>query len=290
MQSAPADRGTPHRGQASSRRDPRPALGRLARATLLRPGRPWRIPWGLARGLRLEVDARAPLHVYLGTAELEIARHIRALARPGMCCFEVGSHNAYYALILARLTGGPVVAFDFDRAALARIERNIALNPALTGAIEVVEAYVAHECDPAVGAETLDHLVAAARVPAPDLLVIDVEGAEAAVLAGAGELLRERHPHLVIETHSRTGEADCAALLRECGYRPRVVERRRWLAEHRRGHNRWLIARWQDSGDPGAHERRASDLRKPEHDSDDPGARGDRADDPGAPGHGTATG
>ncbi len=225
----------------------RRALGRALRATLLRPGRPWRIRWGLARGLRVEADPRAPLHVYLGTAELEIARYVRELARPGMCCYEVGSHNAYYALILARLTGGPVMAFDFDAAALARIERNLALNPELAGAIEVVRAYVAHERDPLVGAETLDHLVATRAAPAPDLIVVDVEGAETSVLTGARELLGGGRPHVIVETHSPAGEADCARLLRECGYRPLVVERRRWLAEDRRGHNRWLIARGRDA-------------------------------------------
>lgn len=218
------------------------AAGRLLRRALLRPGRAWRVPWGLARGLRLEVDPRAPLHVYLGTAELEIAGHIRALARPGMCCFEVGSHNAYYALVLARLTGGPVFAVDFDEAALARIERNLALNPGLAATVEVVRAYVAHERDPAVGAETLDHLIADGRLPAPELLVIDVEGAEAAVLSGARRLLGEHRPRLIVETHSAAVEAECLAQLHACGYTPQIVERRRWLPENRRGHNRWLIA------------------------------------------------
>jgi len=227
---------------------PRRALGRLLRATFLREGRPRRVPWGLARGLRLEVDPGAPVHVYLGTAELELARDLRALARPGMCCYEVGSHNAYYALILARLTGGPVLALDFDESALERIAHNLALNPGPAASIEVVRAYVAHERDPAVGAETLDYLVASGRAPAPGLLVIDVEGAEATVLAGAHEVLRRHRPHLIVETHSQAAEAACAAQLQTCGYAPpRVRERRRWLAENRRGHNRWLIAR----GEPG---------------------------------------
>lgn len=238
MSSAVSD---PPRGQPT-------VAGRLLRATLLRAGRAWRVPWGLAHGLRLEVDPRAPLHVYLGTAELELARHVRALVRPGMCCFEVGSHNAYYALILARLTAGPVVALDFDEAALARIERNLALNPEPASHIQVLRAYVAHERDPAVGAETLDHLVAEGRVPAPDLLVIDVEGAEATVLAGARGLLGTRRPSLVVETHSAAAEAQCVAQLRAAGYPPpQIVQRRRLLPENRRGHNRWLIAPGRDT-------------------------------------------
>ena len=60
----------------------------------MRPGRARRIPAGLAEGLRLEVDPAAPVHVYLGTAEVEIASHLRRLERPGVRCFDIGGPNA----------------------------------------------------------------------------------------------------------------------------------------------------------------------------------------------------
>jgi hypothetical protein len=207
----------------------------------MRPAAIRRIPVGLAAGLRLEVDPRAPVHVYAGTAEAELAPHLRRLARPGTRCCDVGSHNAYYALVLARLTGEPVVTVEFDAAGIERIRRNLSHNPGLAPLIEVRRAYVADVVDPAAGVTTLDHLVLDAGLPSPDLVKIDVEGAEASVLRGASRILDTR-PHLVLETHGRAAEQACAELLLARGYAPRVVTQRRWLREHRAPGNRWLVA------------------------------------------------
>lgn len=57
---------------------------------------------------------------------------------------------------------------------------------------------------------TLDALLR--RFPAPDLVKIDVEGAEDRVLAGAGELLLRHRPVLFIECGSRSRDAVAARL------------------------------------------------------------------------------
>jgi hypothetical protein len=206
----------------------------------MRPGRARRIPLGLAEGLRLEVDPAAPVHVYLGTAEVEIAAHLRRLARPGVRCFDIGGHNAYYAMVLARLTGEPVVSFEFDPDGIARMTRNLALNPGVAGQVRVQQAYLADADDPAAGAARLDTLVEQLGLPWPSLLKIDVEGAEAAVLRGAPRVLDHR-PALVIETHGQDVERECAELLGERGYRLRVVGQRARFREHRAAGNRWLV-------------------------------------------------
>ena len=220
-------------------------MKQLLRRIYMRPGLARRIPTGLARGLRLEVDPGAPVHVYAGTAEVEIARHIRRLARPGLRCFDIGGHNAYYAMILARLTGEQVVSFEFDPAGVARMRRNLALNPELERQVRILQVYLSFETNEQLGAATLDEIVARERLAPPDLLKIDVEGSEAAVLHGATELLRRR-PHLVIETHGPELERACVEALTPFGYRPLVVGQRRWLREHRAADNRWLVA----EGDP----------------------------------------
>lgn len=216
----------------------------------MRPGAVRRIPVGLAAGLRLEVDPRAPVQVYLGTAEVEIARHIRRLAQPGLRAFDIGGHNAYYALVLARLTGEPVVSFEFDPVAIERMQRNLALNPGLAQHVEIRQAYVAYETSAASGAATLDDAIARDGLPAPDLLKIDVEGSEAGVLQGARSTL-SRHPHLIIETHGEAVERECVELLAAYGYKPRVVTQRRRMREHRSPDNRWLVAEGRPPRTPG---------------------------------------
>jgi hypothetical protein len=216
-------------------------LKRRIRSRYMRAGAVRSVPLGIARGLRLVVDPRASAHIYLGTVEIEIARDVRRLAKPGTRCYDVGSHNAYYSMIFARLTGEPVVSFEFDPLGIERMRANLALNSTIAPLIDIHEVYVAYETNPAAGADTLDAIVAREKLVPPDLLKIDVEGAEAGVLRGAGELLRRR-PHLIIETHGAAVERDCIDILERVGYRPRIVNQRRWLREHRAADNRWLIA------------------------------------------------
>jgi predicted RNA methylase len=225
----------------------RTRLKRAARARVLGSGAVRRIPFGLGRGLRLEADPQTTLHVYLGTAEIEIAGHLRGLARPGCVCFDVGSNNGYYAMALTRLTGADAVAFDFAPEAIERIRRNLARNGELGASVRLVEAYVTNVVDPAQHASTLDRLCEELATT-PGLMKIDVEGAELEVLRGAERLLAEQRPHVVVETHGREVEAACIELLQRHGYQPVVRQQRRWFREGRPNpHNRWMIAPGRDA-------------------------------------------
>jgi hypothetical protein len=121
------------------------------------------------------------------------------------------------------------------------MRRNLALNAPLAGRVEIRRVYLSYERNDALGAATLDEVVAGDRLAPPDLLKIDVEGAESRVLHGAADVLRRR-PHLVIETHGPTVERECVEILLGHGYTPRIVTQRRRLREHRAADNRWLIA------------------------------------------------
>jgi hypothetical protein len=220
-------------------------VGAAVRALIERRSRPqWRIPIGPAAGLRLEFDPHAPLDLWLGLYEHELTPYLRELCRPSTRCFDVGSHDGYYALLLARMSGAPVLAFDSDEDSCGRVRRNCDANPGLGHLVDVRTAYVAFERNPEVNAITLDGLVETGEAFAPDLIKVDVDRAEASVLSGARRLLVERRPHLVIETHSPELERECGDMLANVGYRPRIVTQRRFLAENRPiPHNRWLIAR-----------------------------------------------
>ena len=210
------------------------ALGTL-RDAVMRPGRVVRVPMGMAAGVRLEVDQNGSVHTYLGTAELELARHVRRAARPGAVCFDVGGHDGWYAMIFARMTGAPVVSFEADAGAVARMERNLARNPALAPLVTV-----RHEM---VGEDTIDRLVRGGELPVPALLKVDVDGGEMAVLRGAREVLARHRPHVIVETHTPGLERDCGDLLVAAGYRPLVVPQRKRLRQRRpAAHNRWLVA------------------------------------------------
>jgi hypothetical protein len=52
----------------------------------------------------------------------------------------------------------------------------------------------------------------------PDVLKIDVEGAELEVLEGANRAITEFHPKIFLEIHGTQLHADCSALLKAQGY------------------------------------------------------------------------
>jgi methyltransferase FkbM-like protein len=202
------------------------------------------LPFGIGRGLRLTIDPSSPFDMYLGLYEYELAPHLRELAVAGTRSFDIGGFDGYYALVLSRLTGGEVLVFEADAESCRRVQRNCAENPGVGERVSVRHSYVAFETNAAQNCVSLDDLLAAGGVFVPDLIKIDVDRAELSVLSGARGLLTERRPHLIVETHSAELERDCAELMIECGYRPRVVTPRRWLAENRPlEHNRWLVAR-----------------------------------------------
>jgi methyltransferase FkbM-like protein len=217
--------------------------GALARATIIRPGRRWRVPLGIGHGLKVIVEAEVPLHRYVGTAERELSKYVRRHVKAGTVCFAVGGYDGYYALLLARRSGAEVWCFEADPKRIERIRANLTLNPIAASKINVVDTYVAHESKEDSRTDTLDRLVYEAGVSPPGFTIIDVEGAEATVLSGASRLLREHPPTLVVETHSERLSAECLALLHAAGYTAREVKRRRFLRENRgNGHNEWIVA------------------------------------------------
>jgi hypothetical protein len=203
------------------------------------------VRFGVGRGIRLKLDLRhGDVQTFLGLYEIELTKHLRALALPGATSFDLGGNIGYDALVLARLTKGPVVTVECDADRADALRENAALNPTL-GPITVVTSSVASSTSSA--SITIDDL--AERHFVPDLMKIDIEGGETEALRGAGHVLASRRPNIVLEVHGEQCEWDCLELLRGAGYAPpTVVDPRRWLPEHRPlAHNRWLIFRGASS-------------------------------------------
>jgi FkbM family methyltransferase len=144
----------------------------------------------------------------------------RNAARNGMTQIQVveiavGNRNETARLVLAEYSGG---------AALAGIERP----PDETGEIDVEVV-------------TVDHLVERGYRP-PNLVKIDVEGAELLVLQGMEQVCARHRPDILYELDGPNEEsldlkrAKCERWLRERGYGvvelPRSYEGRRWCVRH----------------------------------------------------------
>lgn len=187
---------------------------------------------------RLALRLRADRHLRTGEPELRL---VAPLSMPGRLSVDVGANHGVYAVVMAR--HAPRVLAVEPNPRLARLLRRglpancTVLACALSDAPGTAELRVplvdGHEdsylasldgqtAGPSrlyrVELRTLDDCV---REPV-GLLKIDVEGHEIAVLRGAGRVLREDGPNLLIEAEERHrpgAVATVAALLAEHGYR-----------------------------------------------------------------------
>jgi hypothetical protein len=191
------------------------------------------------------IDFSRHTRLYLGLYEIELNRYLRTFCTAGVRSFDVGAQIGYDALVIARLTRAPVLSFEADGTLTEAMVETFAANRDVGGLISARHATIARSTG-GDGALALDD-VAGEEAFVPGFIKLDIDGGEVEALQGASRILRENRPHLIIETHSAELERDCALLLHDAGYRPRIVHQRRVWPDHRpTAHNRWLVA----SGSP----------------------------------------
>lgn len=193
---------------------------------------------GAGQGLRFNVAGSHSAFI-LGNHEPEVQELLETVLRPGMTYYDVGANVGFFAMIAARLLGssGHVVCFEPLPENARQIEYNARLNgfsniavrcEALGGSnrsdvfntsVEPTWGMLSTVGKPpeqasgqiTVEVRTLDSLCGGGGLPRPDLIKMDVEGAEAEALTGALATLGAARPILVIELH-RTNDAVTAVL------------------------------------------------------------------------------
>jgi FkbM family methyltransferase len=189
------------------------------------------------------------------------AELIRRLLEPQEVFWDIGANIGYFSLLAGAClkNTGQVLAFEPGRTAFISLKDNISLNPfrnilAYNVAVTDKEGE-ARLYSSGAGADGRASLYGSARDRAslekcrtvsldqfhqdlglapPDLLKIDVEGAELAVLKGAGQILQSRPPLILVEMKEATlkaagtDKAMIQELLSGYGYLPASLQRRRW--------------------------------------------------------------
>jgi len=216
--------------------DPAPGLWKVPERWLTGPVRARRL------GLRLELDLRDNLArtvYFTGTYEPELIAYLSTL-RASEVFVDVGAHIGIHSLVAAR-AGARAVAFEPAPDSAARLRSAAAANSL---AVEVVQAALgAEEGEIELFADSryaaadagvrsihgTGTLVATARATTLDscgldrldVLKVDVEGAEAAVLEGARDSLVRLRPRAVIVESKGHGDAErVRSVLSDCGYEP----------------------------------------------------------------------
>jgi hypothetical protein len=142
-------------------------------------------------------------------------------------------------LTFARASSSATVyAFEADPREAARLRKGARAND-VVDRIEVVEGFVGAGT---AGTIALDAVVAGGAPP-PDVLKIDVEGAELDVLHGATRVLDDAAPVVFLEVHSAELREACRLVLEGHGYAVRSYEPKASLRGPRPlAGNAWLWA------------------------------------------------
>lgn len=207
---------------------------------------------GPAKGLVYPISLPLDKAIWSGTYETELAAAVADSVRPGDVCYDIGAYRGFFSGVFALAGASEVVAFEPFPENFVQLERLGANNPELTINFERVavgsenglaEFNVMPDSSMgklsssgfqmgATGAgklkvqlRTIDSLVAEGKYAAPQVVKIDVEGAEADVLRGAWTMLKANHPLLFIEAHSPSLRVECSDMLTSLGYKVSILEK-----------------------------------------------------------------
>lgn len=176
---------------------------------------------------------------WLGTYERDKVDLLRRFVKPGMVAYDIGANAGYYTLLLSHLVGpsGRVYAFEPLPESLVNLTHHVRVNDVRN--CEVVAAAVSDrsglagfrtaesnsmgslvdgEAPLRVPTVTIDQLVDEAGFEPPDIVKMDIEGAEAMALAGAREVLGSRASNWFIALHGEAPARATASALLSAGF------------------------------------------------------------------------
>jgi FkbM family methyltransferase len=201
---------------------------------------------GPAKGLRCEIKLPLDKALWIGTYEEDFAWALAGQVQSGAICYDIGGYRGYMSGIMALAGASAVFVFEPLPANQQALRRLCELNPDLPIKILPVAAgasdgdatfnvmselsmgKLAHSSfvqdtsaveEIRVTLSKIDTLVHSKAIAPPDIIKIDVEGAELDVLKGARITLQEVSPLVFLEVHSSELEASCQEFLKGLGYR-----------------------------------------------------------------------
>lgn len=185
---------------------------------------------GVLAGYRMSIDWNRFRSFIYGTWEPEVIGAVTATVKPGMAVIDIGAHTGYYTLIFAKCVGagGRVFSFEPLPGNFALLQKNVELNhlqnvrlhnQAVFSRTQGITITVSDDQpNPGGGsmygergvkqydvdAVSLDDFCEKSALQ-PDILKMDVEGAEYDVLIGARKTIARYQPKLLIELHHFDG-------------------------------------------------------------------------------------
>jgi FkbM family methyltransferase len=200
---------------------------------------------GPAKGLTYPISLPLDKLIWTGAYEVNLATAIASAVKDGDICYDIGAYRGFFSGVLALAGAAEVIAFEPFPTNFEQLERLVSNNPDLPLKIQNIaigrnngiaeftvmadssmgklatssfQSEIAGESVLTIPVRTLDTLVEEDGYTAPNVLKIDVEGAEVDVLEGARRILEGNRPRLFIEAHSHELGERCFEILDEFGY------------------------------------------------------------------------
>lgn len=217
------------------------------------PRIPYPVLRGPLRGTRFILGAAAGegcgASVYMDMVEPGGTRAFLDVLKPGQIVFDIGANVGYYSLVASRQVGaaGRVFAFEPFTRNISYLHRHLVLNAiqnvtvvpmacsdrtglarfatgsnCATGQLVETGAASSQDAFEYVSTVTIDQIVGEIGL-LPNVMKIDVEGAEALVLRGAHNTLQAARPAILLSVHSEPLRSTCTGYLRTLGYAEPVV-------------------------------------------------------------------
>lgn len=206
------------------------------------------ISTGPLKGLKWKCRKGEQFYMPMGVYEQETAAWLSKVIESGHTYIDIGANSGYFTLLGAKLVteNGCVVAFEPVPEIYQSVVDKVALNDFLNVTVEscvvgdvncdsirfVIENNGANSHIEAINTghfnSNQNRVIETSMVSLqsycskrkirPDVLKIDVEGAEALVLRGISELIIKCRPRMIISTHTQELKRECQELLESYGF------------------------------------------------------------------------
>ena len=200
---------------------------------------------GINRGMKWIIGSS--VHgCWIGNYETEKQAIVKQLIKPGVTVFDIGGNAGFYTLAFSRLVGkgGHVWTFEpfaenirnlLDHVRLNQLSNVKIMQTAISEKEDIVDFQIAEHNAMGkmarggsvykVSTFSLDYLIANGNVPIPDVIKMDVEGAESLVLSGALKMLSLNKTVLMIALHGEVQRRECYQILDQLGYKIFLLNR-----------------------------------------------------------------
>lgn len=183
---------------------------------------------------------------WLGSYETKKQMLMAKFIREKMICYDIGAHTGYYTLMFSRLSGkrGRVFSFEPNPFNLFYLLKHLELNKiknvnAFPVALWEKEDYIPLVLNSSMSCLNkntkknllvptfkIDNLISQGYIVSPDIVKIDVEGAELEVLKGMENALRTKSIILFIALDDRGKRENVFSFLENLGYKVYNLDRK----------------------------------------------------------------